>query len=263
MIKEELIVGLLPSLRKITVFALLNLDYSDEILDELANKDFGSDREEFAAYFKMLPFESSVDDFLSVKIFDITKIQVSTVEAWLAKLSFTKTEGKPPISDWILISDLAVDFNFPDLQKNFLDLTTTCMEKKCSECKKHSEIGSRTICLLCNTVLCSSKCSKGQDSSEGNLNKHARLIHKGISAFLNTENGRIWLINNPKNIDYCALYLDKFGFSVEEKKRDWKEYVLDETGLAKLKEKFILDRIPQEIAYNILNESKKLYDGAL
>lgn len=98
-------------------------------------------------------------------------------------------------------------------------------------------------------LLCSSRCQKKADKVQGNLNNHSTELHGGVCAFLNVESGSVYLINSPKNIEYQPLYCDKYGYPVDQKKKDWSEYKLDKALLNDLKEKFIYGKIPQDIFY--------------
>ena len=92
-----------------------------------------------------------------------------------------------------------------------------------------------------------------------------RLIyHVGCSAFISLENSCIFLINSPKNIDYGALYVDKFGqrFS-KDTSMDWNKFILDRKMLYKLKEIIQNNLVPQEVCSYIVKSEKKINDAIL
>ncbi len=97
----------------------------------------------------------------------------------------------------------------------------------------------------------------------GNLNTHATKYHAGCTALLSVESGSVILINSPKNIEYGALYVDKFGQRFTGKNPNWEEYSLDRDMLNKLKEIIQKNSIPQEICYQLIKSEKKIFDGIL
>lgn len=263
MVKLEIINSLLPTVRKIFCFTLVNFDANPDIVAKAINQDFLSDIEEFDFYSKNSLLELDSECFLSKKIFELIAIKNETIESWFNELELISST-KNVIGDTILVSDLEISFQFPDLPPNFLELTNSFMERKCSLCKKHPEVGGRCICLICRDVICSSTCKKDDKSmlyKGGNLNNHSKKVHGGVSCFLNTEEGDILLINAPKNLRYAGLYVDKFGYEIDKKKKDWKEFCIDKNLLSTLREKLLSERLPQEIMYGIMNKGSKIMDN--
>jgi hypothetical protein len=169
------------------------------------------------------------------------------------------------LSSNVFISDYEIDFQFIDLPSNFYLVSTQYILTPCTLCSSESGYGNKCICLLCGVVMCSITCNKSGfvHKNNGNLNNHSLKLHGGTSAFLEFEKGHIYLISSPKNIQYLPLYVDKLGYAFEEKRKDWKEYELDKLLLAQLRDKFIHEKIPQEISYRILNHGKKFYESML
>jgi len=266
MIKEELCNGLLPSMRKLIAFVLVNLPFEKEQVEKIEKEDFMSDQEELDCYLSMSPFNTNSKELLSEKLFEYSGIPKESVEIWLNHIGKENTSDGTDLNSSIFISDQEITFNFVSVPENYFELSTTYIERNCQICKDHPQFGNKCLCLLCQMVLCSSACKTNKrcyDNNQGNLNVHSTKYHGGVGCFLNTETGKLYLINTPKNIEYAPLYVDKFGYSLEEKRRDWKEYTVDKSLLSNLREKFLLDKVPQELTYQIMNKGKKLYDNVL
>lgn len=262
-IKEELINGLLPSLRKILVFILLNSDIDKETISALSKGGYLSDEEEMNSYLKIQGLETTASELLSQGLFEYSGIPQESVEIWLNSIQNEFKLGIASLSPYLLMVDQEVTFSFVSLPENYFDLSTTYIEKKCELCNDHTKAGNCCVCLMCGMVLCSINCVKGDARPKtGNLNKHSNKYHAGECVFLNVETGRLYLIKSPKNIDHSNLYADRFGYGLESKK-NWRDFKVDHAHLNTLKDKLLCEKIAQEISYNILNNNKKLYDALL
>jgi len=266
-LKEEIVNGMLSCTRKVVVFLLLNGEISKENTQILSNGDYLNDESELNAYLRIEGLDTSVNDFLSAKIFEITGISQESVKRWFEGISQDNNKlSIDRLSPSVLLADQDIGFSFINLPENYYDLSTTYIEKKCQICRNRSEAGNQCICLLCGMILCSWTCKKKIKSlvhSIGNLNNHATLCHAGECAFLNVETGKIYLMKTPKNIEYDALYVDRLGYALEDKGKDWKKYKVDKALLDNLREKFIYGKVAQEVSYNIMNKGKKIYDSLL
>ena len=262
-IKEELINGLLPTMRKIVVFVLLNRDINKEVISALAKGSYLSDEEELNSYLRIEGLGTTASELLSHSLFEYSGIPQESVEIWLNSVHNEFKLGIESLNPYLLMVDQEVIFSFVELPENYYDLSTTYIEKKCEICNDHPQAGNRCICLMCGIVLCSIKCTKSDTRPKvGNLNKHSDRYHAGECVFLNVETGRIYLVKTPKNVDHSHLYTDRFGYGLEQKK-NWKDFKIDKGYLDTLKEKLLYEKVAQEISYNIINNNKKLYDSLL
>jgi len=255
---------LLPSYKKILAFLMLNLErfeHKGEVYKHSLHKD--TPEEEALALIiqneqlDFIKFETLLAKILESKS---TTTDSALLEQWLQTLSQNNPEN--PILK-VIISAINPTFEFKKLPETFFDLCNTFSTMNCEICKDMPEYGSRCYCLICGMVLCNTSCKKLHFEMVGNLNKHCMLYHCGLSVFLNTESGKLYFVNTPKNVEYHSMYTNKFGQSIQNKQDDWKEYSLDEGLYEKVKSLLISDKIPQDIHYQILNKNKKFQDSVL
>jgi len=143
-----------------------------------------------------------VEEFVSEKVFDIVGLSKEVVKSWIDSLNKENNSDNLSFSPSLFVANQEVTFEFEDLPQDFYELSTTYIEKNCELCNDHPQAGSRCICLLCKMLLCSTKCTKKNKHGAGNLNRHSIECHGGACAFLNVEQGSVYLINSPKNIEY-------------------------------------------------------------
>ena len=261
LVKKELIYGLLPSMKNIIVFMLINEgdQFNKETIQTLANDNYDNAEDQMNYYLKIGRLEVTISDLLSPGLFEYSGISAENIRIWFDSL---QKECKPRgLSPYLLMVDHEVVFSFINLPDNYLDLSTTYIEKKCQMCNNYTQKGKRCVCLICGVVLCSTSCTT-KITRPGNLNQHSGRYHAGGCVFLNIDTGETYLIKTPKNVEYHLLYVDKYGYMVGRNK-NWKDFKIDKSRLELLKEIVMHEKLAQEVCNSINKSNQKLSDCAL
>lgn len=264
-LKAELAKNLLPLLRRLVVMGIL-LDPQADASEakKFEREEFYEDIEELDFYLKTSSlFKTTSSQIMSEEILEKCLVSKDMLERHFQRLLKAIKAEVPQIPLGLILSNREIGFHLIDLPDNFYDLSTFYIDRKCELCMDHSEIGSKCVCLICEQVLCSYTCKKGQKVDLGNLNTHAVKYHVGCSAFLSVESGCIFLVNSPKNIDYGPLYIDKFGQKFNEKRSNWRNFNIDQVMFNKIKEVIQKSTVPQEVSYRVIKMEKKFIDGIL
>ena len=103
-----------------------------------------------------------------------------------------------------------------ELPANYLDFISTYLKKKCSQCNEYTKHMTTSICLICGDVICLSYCDKDKQK-RGNLNRHAKQCHLGLSAFIEIQRASKSLVACSKNSMHAGkeMYTDKLGQSIQ------------------------------------------------
>jgi len=156
------------------------------------------------------------------------------------------------------------------LPETYAEFNSKYFPKKCGLCDQYSQHLCTVVCLICGDVMCTAYCEKG---NPGNLNRHARKYHMGMSLFIDIQQLHFTLINSPHNVTSSQIspYIDKLGQSVlsvmdsygniRVKELDFKQFAISKDYEKAVKE-FIGSQTIRKEVFNLGIKFGKVYrDG--
>ncbi|KAL4487143.1 hypothetical protein ABPG72_001595 [Tetrahymena utriculariae] len=284
----EILTHVLPFMKASlsTLFVVFHIKASE--IKELDDEKFESDVDQYNTFQKILTKIDCQDvfDFKTVACLNINQEQ-SVQNADSLQIQSLKIQQQS-------FQTQINPFKMVILPKDFLEFNRVFSLIKCSYCNDYPKFGDPYLCLICEKVTCSIKCDTTQDCKTkiqreyeetyysyerdddddqnayktlkkksrrlGNLNKHANHYHGGKTAYLHLKNGQIILVNYPKNIFYGWIYTDEYGQIPNPKNNKWDQFKINYKIANKVQEILIQSKIPQEICYNLMQDSNILID---
>ena len=232
----------IPLARKMVGFFVTVFKFEEKILEKLSPENFLSDDEEIEFY----------NNLIGENIFTFEESPLLILYLDHLKKLFKNNSKKE------LINTYSMTFHMTECGKTYEDLQKNFIFETCILCKNFPRKGDPYICLICEKVFCSVRCSKENsiDFNIGNLNRHAKVEHSNKAVFLNLITTLVIFINYPHIISFNQIYQDKFGQKINQKTKRWDNFFLDHKVYNKIQDIVIHKKIPQEICYRILDNKQ-------